>query len=312
VTDDRALALRIGMKVTTSVFSFGFVLGLVASVGACDLGNKNLGEEACEQDADCGAGTCLPSGSCSSPDDMCASGQRDAATGKCVDPTDPDGGDGEGGTGTVVPCTDMPPFDDPCHACECDASGNWSCDMANCAETDEGGSDDDTSGDAGSDDAGSDDASTGDPSCPVGAGAQPAADGCNYCNCDGTYCTDEACGDDGIPLLLCEGTEAADPFVVLEASIDGDVLYATVSYSGGCFEHDFGYCWDGQFNESLPVQVNTTISHEGHDDPCLSEPVETISLNLLPLRVAFNEYYGPTGTIAINLGGWPQSLAYTF
>jgi hypothetical protein len=214
-------------------------------------------------------------------------------------------GGSDDGASPGGPCTpgDQQPANDGCNTCECSEDGTWGCTEIGCDPT--GG--DPTAG--GSTEGGS----TGAAECTPGD-MMPADDGCNTCTCgdDGLWaCTLLGCVDPAV--TVCDGTEPADAVVIGAAAVVGDALVVTVSYSGGCAVHDFQYCWTGEFLESFPVQVPTSISHDGHDDPCDAFPSEELTFDLLPLRAAYEAGYGVgPATIEINLDGWMGSIPYAW
>ena len=96
-----------------------------------------------------------------------------------------------------------------------------------------------------------------------------------------------------------------------EGRIEGDTLYVSVGYGGGCEEHEFTLCWPEQsFMESAPVQVGLEVFHNANNDTCEAYLSETLEFDLVPLREAYEESYGGGGTILVNVGG--ESLEYTF
>lgn len=102
-----------------------------------------------------------------------------------------------------------------------------------------------------------------------------------------------------------------DGYTLDGLAIAGDTLEITVSYSGGCEEHEFQLCWDGAFMESDPVQARLTLGHDAHGDACEAYLTETLIFGLEPLKQAWiDSYGGSTGTIILELGD--QSLAYDF
>ena len=93
--------------------------------------------------------------------------------------------------------------------------------------------------------------------------------------------------------------------------IEGDKLFLTVGYGGGCEEHVFTLCWPSQtFMESAPVQVGLEVLHNANNDMCDAYFFDPIEFDLTPLREAYVDSYGGGGTILVNVGG--ESLEYTF
>lgn len=61
-------------------------------------------------------------------------------------------------------------------------------------------------------------------------------------------------------------TAASDPFELMEARVDGDVLVLRVQYSGGSQVHDFELHSAAAPTKSLPRQVLLTVHHDAHGD----------------------------------------------
>lgn len=136
--------------------------------------------------------------------------------------------------------------------------------------------------------------------CPATAGFR-----CDQGTCVHNYLHD-------YPYLpVCHADRGA-PLSIDAATLDGDELVLTVSFSGGCEEHDVVLCWPDQaFLESDPVQVNLEVFHDAHDDACEAYLTEARRLSLLPLQAAWRDGYGPgPGTIRIHVGG--IELSYDF
>ncbi|MCB9673560.1 MAG: hypothetical protein H6737_00505 [Alphaproteobacteria bacterium] len=112
-------------------------------------------------------------------------------------------------------------------------------------------------------------------------------------------------------LPVCTAADG-DPYTVTGASIAGDTLSVDVEYGGGCAMHDWTLCWpDATFAESNPVQVTLDLLHDDHDDACDAVVLDTIELDLAPLRQAWRDAYAQTsGTITVHLGG--STATYSF
>lgn len=137
---------------------------------------------------------------------------------------------------------------------------------------------------------------------------------CNTCSCfEGLWgCTKATCAADGV-IDVCGDAVARDPLFVESVALEGDLLTVGVRYGGGCEMHILDGCWDGAFAESDPVQVWAFVSHESNDDPCEAEPSESVSIDLSPMRVAYQEGYQTTsGEIEIHLDGWEDAILYAF
>ena len=251
---------------------------------ACDLPPKDIGDETETQGSSEGGGVCVD-GDVMPADDgcntcECLDGQWACTLLGCGDEAPPVCEDGA-----------QMPAPDGCNDCTC-IEGAWACTEIACP-----------------DDAG--------PACEDGD-TMPAPDGCNTCSCDGGQwaCTAIGCEPPawfGDEILLCDPGAPTDQVFIDAVVLENDSMNVTVSYGGGCEQHDFGLCWDGIFAESSPVQIGAFISHEDHGDPCEAAPTEELSFDLVPLRQTWQEaYLTESGTIEIHLDGWDESILYSF
>lgn len=101
------------------------------------------------------------------------------------------------------------------------------------------------------------------------------------------------------PVIVApQSTEAdwpRDPYDLGAVRVDGLILRAAVSYSGGCEAHPMDLVLWGGWMESYPVQINALITHDGADDPCDAIVTEERSFDLGGLAKAYAESYGESG-----------------
>ncbi len=202
--------------------------------------------------------------------------------------TETAGGDGSGGGTDGDACVAGETKMDDCNTCGC-LDGQWACTAIGCD--------------------GGDTASPGE--CVDG---DTKEEDCNTCSCfDGLWaCTDIACAPDGTFDFCGEG-RPRDDFEIGSVSIVGDRLELEVTFGGGCEDHVFDGCWDGAFAESDPVQIWAFVSHDANDDACAAWVGQTVSLDLSPMRVAYQEgYQTMSGEIEIHLEGWGDAITYAF
>ena len=121
-----------------------------------------------------------------------------------------------------------------------------------------------------------------------------------------------------LPLLswlmvsACSGPQRATegdwnhPFSIVDASVDGDSLRATVQYGGGFRDHTFRLGSEGAATKSLPRQLRIRIEHEGQGDPGRALITKDVALDLFPLRDPSQ------GRIVLLLGGWDAPLEYVY
>jgi hypothetical protein len=111
-----------------------------------------------------------------------------------------------------------------------------------------------------------------------------------------------------------------DPFELVAARVPADdTLELVVSYGGGCKEHSFYTCWDGEFlendpavfSEANPPRARIALGHHGRGDGCEAEETATLDFWLTPLREAYAATHDNGATrLVIELG--EQSVQYPF
>lgn len=99
-------------------------------------------------------------------------------------------------------------------------------------------------------------------------------------------------------------------------AIEDDTLAVTLSYSGGCEDHEFTLVASDAFAESYPVQLEVSLAHEANGDRCRAYLTETYGFDLTPIQTLYQEVYqAAAGTILLLLRDAPEDvpdLIYTF
>lgn len=99
-------------------------------------------------------------------------------------------------------------------------------------------------------------------------------------------------------------------------AIEHDTLAITLSYSGGCEDHEFTLVASDAFAESYPVQLDVSLAHEANGDRCRAYLTETYGFDLTPIKTLYREaYLEDAGTIVLLLRDAPEDvpdLIYTF
>ena len=107
-----------------------------------------------------------------------------------------------------------------------------------------------------------------------------------------------------------------DAYQLDKATIAGDTLTISVSYGGGCKDHQFTLIASEAFMESDPVQLGVSIVHNANLDFCERWVEETYHFDLTPIKTMYQEAYKQdAGTIVLNLKGLPEgadALTYNF
>ena len=117
--------------------------------------------------------------------------------------------------------------------------------------------------------------------------------------------------------VVVAGTDATsgnDDYVLNSATITGDTLTVSVSYSGGCRTHVFTLVIAASFVDSSPVRLPAVLRHDANGDPCEAFPTESYAFDLALVRTRYRAAYGPgAGRVALQLDGVPEDgLVYEF
>jgi hypothetical protein len=129
------------------------------------------------------------------------------------------------------------------------------------------------------------------------------------------------------PVLIDFNGDPSDwpraPLAIQNPVVSGDVLSVSVSFSGGCREHEIQAVAWGGWMQSSPPQVRVFLAHDDHGDACEAWITEALRFGLGPLKDAYRDAFGsaPPGWTTIRvlledprlanpLGAWV--LHYTF
>ena len=105
-----------------------------------------------------------------------------------------------------------------------------------------------------------------------------------------------------------------DEYALNSATIADDMLNISVSYSGGCEDHQFTLVASDTFLESFPVQLRASIAHDANGDTCEAYPTENYRFDLTPIKTMYQAAYRQeAGTIILRLKDAPDGeLIYEF
>ncbi|UCF64396.1 MAG: hypothetical protein JSW33_00800 [bacterium] len=91
------------------------------------------------------------------------------------------------------------------------------------------------------------------------------------------------------------------PVVLLNASIQGDIITLTFSYNGGCMPHEIDLMCK-IVEKSNPVQISAQIIHYKSDDPCDEWVTETRAFDLSLLRERYAQVNDhPCSPVILNI-----------
>lgn len=105
-----------------------------------------------------------------------------------------------------------------------------------------------------------------------------------------------------------------DEYTLNSATITDDTLNISVSYSGGCEDHQFTLVVSDTFLESFPVQLHASIAHNANGDTCEAYPTDNYRFDLTPIKTLYqNAYRQEAGTIILRIKNAPNGeLVYEF
>lgn len=126
---------------------------------------------------------------------------------------------------------------------------------------------------------------------------------------DETEINVESKPDENIELTakIGELTES-DPITITSAQIDGNKMFLTVEYSGGCEEHSFEMVGSLAVMKSLPPKRSVRLIHESNDDHCRALITKNLVINIEAL--ADSQKSG--SEIILILDGYGKELKYIY
>lgn len=115
---------------------------------------------------------------------------------------------------------------------------------------------------------------------------------------------------DAIQLVAEIGTtkDVSAPVEISGCKIEGNKMYLSVSYSGGCQEHSFKLIGSPNISKSLPPIRAIQLFHTNNGDSCRELISKIIEVDLTAL--AYKQEDG--SVIHLTLEGWEEKLTYTF
>jgi hypothetical protein len=103
-----------------------------------------------------------------------------------------------------------------------------------------------------------------------------------------------------------------DPYTIESAKIENEILWLSLSYGGGCEEHEFKMLFNNAYQERLDNEsgqsslISLTLQHQGNNDRCRSIVRQNIRFDLKSIK---NMGYK---NLLINLNGWEEQLIFAY
>lgn len=105
-----------------------------------------------------------------------------------------------------------------------------------------------------------------------------------------------------------EGVPEGDRFELVEATVEGDLLILTVSYSGGCEPHGFALWALEPYEKTLPPRHPLFLRHQANGDMCEAYITRELRFDLNPFRRLH-----PDGeSVVLVLEGIEKELEFAF
>lgn len=99
-----------------------------------------------------------------------------------------------------------------------------------------------------------------------------------------------------------------DAFSIESAVITGNTLLMTITYSGGCADHQFEFIGSPAIQKSMPPIRAVRLVHNANDDACRSVVTRIIEVDLQD--IAYQQRAG--SELMLHLEGFKTKLKYTF
>ena len=117
-------------------------------------------------------------------------------------------------------------------------------------------------------------------------------------------------------VVVDGGGEATgnDDYVLNSATIAGDTLTISASYSGGCETHAMTLVIAASFVDASPVRLPAILAHEANGDRCEAWLTQSHAFALDLVRARYRETYGPgAGSVLLDIqGAADERLVYEF
>lgn len=93
--------------------------------------------------------------------------------------------------------------------------------------------------------------------------------------------------EDTAPVKIVENSKyytKTDPVFIKHVEQNGDYIIFSISYSGGCQEHEFDLISTGKFTPTYPPEVEIFLKHDNKGDGCRKIIDTKLYFDLHPLK----------------------------
>ena len=115
------------------------------------------------------------------------------------------------------------------------------------------------------------------------------------------------------PVVFGGIDRSTDAFELNAANVADNTLSVSVSYAGGCRNHEFMLLVSTTFQVSPAIQLEAALIHDADDDPCEAWLTEQLRFDLRPIKRRYQETDNrESGIVYLRLRGHAGPLVYQF
>jgi hypothetical protein len=102
-------------------------------------------------------------------------------------------------------------------------------------------------------------------------------------------------------------SDKGDDYTINSVEVIGNQLSVSVTYGGGCKEHEFELLGDRRIMKSMPPQMNVVLKHNANQDMCRALITTTVVFDLTPAQA-----YANGQTLVLRLLDHEERIMYNF
>lgn len=100
--------------------------------------------------------------------------------------------------------------------------------------------------------------------------------------------------------------ETSDAFQVVSAEVKGDILELTVSYGGGCQDHEWKMYATEKYAKSYPPKLSIFLDHNANGDMCKALLRETLKFDLTNIQ------YKGSDKLHLQMNNYKEFIIYEY
>lgn len=100
----------------------------------------------------------------------------------------------------------------------------------------------------------------------------------------------------------------SDTFSIQDVQINGNTLLLTITYGGGCADHQFEFIGSPMIMKSMPPIRSVQLIHDSANDNCKAIVTRIVEIDLK--NIAYTPK--PGSELMLMLKGWDKKIKYTY